>query len=105
MPWSTDIYGFSKNVKKSKAYLPMVPNQKSWCTLTTINKDAHRIKRKIVSQSLSDHALKEFEPALHKHIDNFCHKLGKEIRASTAGRRVKLCMNGVSEPCRYYGRT
>ena len=75
MQWLTDIYGFSKNVKKSKAYLTLVPDHNGWSTMTTIKKDAHRVKRKVVLQAFSDHALTNFEPALQKHIDSLCHRL------------------------------
>ena len=70
----TDIYGFSKNVKKSKAYLPLVPNN-YWSTLTTIDKSVHRVKRKVFSQCLSEHAVKDYEPSLLTHVGSFCKRL------------------------------
>ena len=64
-------------MKKSKAYLAMVPDEKSRSTLTTINKDDHRVKRKVVAQASADKALREFEPTLQKHIDDLCSSLGE----------------------------
>ena len=73
----TDIYGHRKNVQKSKAYLPMVPEGDGWCTLTCIDKSRHHQKRRLITQGLSDQALKQFEPALLANIRTFCDKLGE----------------------------
>ena len=64
-------------MKKSKAYLSMVPDEKSQSTLTTIDKTEHRVKRKVVAQAFSAKALRGFEPTLQKHIDLCCNKLGE----------------------------
>lgn len=74
-----DIYGHCKNVRKSKAYLPMVPEEGAWCTLTCIDKSMHRCKRRLITQGLSDDALKAFEPSLLSHLDIFCRKLGGDL--------------------------
>ncbi len=74
-----DIYGHRKNVRKAKAYLPMVPEEGGRCTLTCIDKSMHRNKRRLLAQGLSDDALKAFEPSLQSHLDIFCHKLGGDL--------------------------
>ena len=71
-----DIYGHLKNVKKAKAYLPMVPGREGWSTLTCIDKGMHRHRRRLISQGLSDDSLRIFEPALYGYLDTFCAKLG-----------------------------
>lgn len=55
-----DIYGYNKNVRKSKSYLPMVPEKGAWSTLTMIDKRKHRQRRKVISKTLSDEGLREF---------------------------------------------
>jgi len=87
--------GFPKNVKKSKAYLTLVPNGKNWSTLTTIDKAAHRVKRKVVSQAFTDDALTEFELAIHKHIDLLHDIVLEGTELQRAGRRARLCTRSV----------
>lgn len=73
----SDIYGYQKNVKKSNAYLPMVPNHDGWSTLTAIDKNMHRSKRRTLAQGLSDSALKTFEPAMLEHLKAFIDRLNE----------------------------
>jgi len=74
-----------KHVKKSKAYLTTVPSGKSWNTLTTIDKDAHRVNRKGVFQSFTNYALRTFEPAVQKHVDSL-HPIILEGNRSSGGQ-------------------
>lgn len=59
-----DIYGPSKNVKKSKGYLPILPAPGALSVHTSIDKEMHRRKPKVISHGLGDDALKAFEPKL-----------------------------------------
>lgn len=81
-----DIYGFSKNVKKAKAYLPMVPEDGAWSSITMIDKKLHRNRRKTASIVLSDEAMKEFEPMVKRQLDLFCSRLsaGSDSLSSNA---------------------
>ena len=83
-------------MKKSKAYLTMVPDERSRSTLTTIDKNDHRVKRKVFAQAFSAEALRDFEPTLQTHIDVFCKKLGESCDYDkdgwTEGKSMhKLC--------------
>lgn len=44
-------------------------------TLTLIDKKAHGRKRRIISQGLSDAALRRYQPAILKHINELCGAL------------------------------
>ncbi|PWY87438.1 cytochrome P450 [Aspergillus heteromorphus CBS 117.55] len=65
-----DIYGFGRNTQKSKLYSAMVHRAPN--TLTLIDKKAHGRKRRIISQGLSDAALRRYQPAILKHITELC---------------------------------
>ncbi|PYH98064.1 cytochrome P450 [Aspergillus ellipticus CBS 707.79] len=65
-----DIYGFGRNTQKSKLYSAMVHRAPN--TLTLIDKKAHGRKRRIISQGLSDAALRRYQPAILKHINELC---------------------------------
>lgn len=94
-----DIYGHGQNFQKSKAYLPMVPEEGGWCTLTCIDKSMHRYKRRLITQGLSDDALKAFEPSLLAHIDIFCHKLGEGGLRRNGQWTEPRNMNDYGMPC------
>ncbi|CAG8974862.1 hypothetical protein HYALB_00000477 [Hymenoscyphus albidus] len=66
-----DVYGYGKNVRKSKSYLSMVPDKHAWSILTLIDKKTHLERRKVMSKALSDTALKSFEPEMLNHMDVF----------------------------------
>lgn len=70
-----DIYGQSRNVKKAKGYLALLPAPGAFSVHTAIDKEMHRRKRKVLAQGLSDDALKKFEPALLACLEKFCEKL------------------------------
>lgn len=53
----------------------MLPSKGAWSIKTTIDKDMHRHKRKLLSKALSDEALKRFEPALNEYVNVFSEKL------------------------------
>ncbi|ETN41091.1 uncharacterized protein HMPREF1541_03026 [Cyphellophora europaea CBS 101466] len=61
-----DIYSGSKNFQKSNNY--RVLRHGAANTFTMINKKEHARRRRIISQGLSDVALREHEPTLMAHI-------------------------------------
>lgn len=82
-----DIYSHSKNVQKSQAYLAMVHNTPS--TFTLMDRHEHAWKKRILSQKLSDAAIRSFEPNIAEIVERFCAVLRP---ASEAGK------NAWSEP-------
>lgn len=80
-----DIYGQSRNVKKSKGYLPILPAPGAFSVHTAIDKEMHRHKRKVLAQGLSDEALKRFEPTLLACVETLCEKLAEGQYESAEG--------------------
>ena len=80
-----DIYGPSRNVKKSKGYHALLPAPGAFSIHTAIDKNMHRRKRRVLAQGLSDDVLKMFEPALHAIIKKFCGKLAENQNESSEG--------------------
>ena len=71
----SDIYGYGKNIKKSKGYLPILPAPGAWSVHTSIDKSMHGRKRRVISQGLSDDCIKDFEPAFIVHLRRFMEKI------------------------------
>ena len=70
-----DIYGHSKNVKKSKAYRPIAQAMGGWNTFSTIDKVLYRQKRRVVHRWFSDDTMKKFSPKMLSVIRTFCTQL------------------------------
>ncbi|KAI1927821.1 hypothetical protein LOZ39_003991 [Ophidiomyces ophidiicola] len=70
-----DIYAIGANVKKATAYTSL--GRRSPNTLTLRDKKQHASRRRIISQGLSDSALRTYEETIDKHIDNFIERLSK----------------------------
>lgn len=83
--FATDIYGPLKNVKKSKGYLPILPAPGAFSVHTSIDKEMHRRKRRLISQGLGEDALKAFESELLTHIRLFCDKLAEDKQSDNEG--------------------
>ncbi|KAG5765125.1 hypothetical protein H9Q69_009396 [Fusarium xylarioides] len=91
-----DVYGHNKNVRKSLAYLAMV--HKTPSTFTLMDRHEHAWKKRILSQKLSDSAIRSFEPKITGMIDRFCEYV---CPASTGkGNTVSKPFN-MSEMCDY----
>ena len=75
-----DIYGHGKNVIKSKSYMPIAHATGGLNLLATIEKNAYRRKRKLLSQGFSAEALKSFEPKMLKLLKDFCSEIVKGSR-------------------------
>ncbi|CEF71864.1 unnamed protein product [Fusarium graminearum] len=68
-----DIYNSSANVEKSPYYKAMqhrAPN-----VLTAVDKKAHGMRRRILSQGLSDSSTRAFGNTIKKHIERLCQKI------------------------------
>jgi hypothetical protein len=91
---STDIYGHSENVKKTKFYLPMIPPKGDWRILTAIDKELHRHKREFFSKTLSDEVFRNFEPIMIDSVDVLCRKLIEDLDSSnwsSPDNMIDLC--------------
>ncbi|MCJ1325980.1 hypothetical protein MMC10_002643 [Thelotrema lepadinum] len=64
------IYTYSPDFQKSQVYNVMVHRAPN--TLTHIDKKGHGRKRRIVSQGLSDAAVRSYEPTIIHHINKMC---------------------------------
>ncbi|MCJ1385613.1 hypothetical protein MMC17_008736 [Xylographa soralifera] len=69
------IYGTKANVQKSYWYHAFTHVFGSESTQTTIDPKLHGIKRRIISQALSEHAIRAMEPHILKNVRLFCEKL------------------------------
>lgn len=69
-----EIYGYSANFVKGKAYetLRITPVAS---VFNTTDKNAHRRKRRLVAQGFSEAALRESEGCVLKHVDRFVNIL------------------------------
>ncbi|KAL9623632.1 MAG: hypothetical protein Q9160_002088 [Pyrenula sp. 1 TL-2023] len=80
MPGDKDIYGHSKNVKKSKNYLEVLQDKTSnrfESTFTTIDKAEARYKRGLLYAGFNEENLLAFQSRMLEHIDMFCDNLGE----------------------------
>ncbi|KAI3580546.1 cytochrome P450 [Fusarium oxysporum f. sp. albedinis] len=89
-----DVYGHNKNVRKSLAYLAMV--HKTPSTFTLMDRHEHAWKKRILSQKLSDSAIRSFEPKITGMIDRFCEYVcpvsaGKENTVSKPFNMSEMC--------------
>ena len=72
----------------------MVPSKGAWSTLTFIDKDTYRRKRKIFPDMLSDKALQDFDPTMIEHVSALCIKPVDDIkpnRFSKPANMVQVC--------------
>ncbi|KAK8180844.1 cytochrome P450 [Phyllosticta citribraziliensis] len=89
-----DIYGHGKNVIKGESYMVavhFVPN-----TVTARDRKEHARKRRVVSQGFSDAALKSYEPAIMRHVQNFLDVL--PLGLSPSSLSAPIDQDGWSKP-------
>lgn len=68
------IYNSTK-VCKSRGYKAMLPSPGAYNTFTSVDKEMHARKRKVMSQGLTDQCIRRFEPTLLAHVDVFIKRL------------------------------
>ena len=56
----------------------MVPQEGAWTTMTEVNNDIVRHKRRLVSNMVSNDALRAFEPHGILYLETFCRNIGEE---------------------------
>ncbi|KAJ4288365.1 hypothetical protein N0V90_011599 [Kalmusia sp. IMI 367209] len=89
-----DIYQ-SERTNKVSSYLVTQIKSDTYSIFNCINKDLHRIKRRMISKALSDQKMRRFEPVLLTHVNTFLVLL---LRASRAGEPANM-----SERCKRLG--
>ncbi|KAH9906954.1 cytochrome P450 [Xylariomycetidae sp. FL2044] len=94
----TDIY-HNPRLIKSRAYLGTLTNN-SFNVFNVLDTDAHRRKRKIVSQPIDGVALKQFEPTILEQVDIFIQLIressakGEHVNMSTSCQRLGIDIVG-----------
>ena len=80
----------------------MVPSPGAYNIFTSVDKEMHRHKRKVLSHSFSDHSIREFEPKILEHIDIFLRRLMATADIENAGGQWSK-MHDMTECCRHLG--
>ncbi|KAF2016769.1 cytochrome P450 [Aaosphaeria arxii CBS 175.79] len=65
-----DIYQ-SEKINKVRSYLCTQIKSDTYSIFNCLDKDLHRIKRRIISKALSEQKMRRFEPVLLTHVDRF----------------------------------
>jgi cytochrome P450 len=92
-----DIYNNSR-VTKASSYGALQQIRNAYNIFNTIDRNAHRRKRKVIGQALSDRAVKEFEPTMKTHIHTFV----KMLAQSQSARGSPLPVN-MTDRCKRLG--
>lgn len=82
----TDIYQ-SERINKVPSYLCTQMKKDTFSIFNSLNKDLHRVKRRMISKALSEQKMRRFEPILLTHIDVFLKLL---LRASHEGKPANM---------------
>ncbi|KAF3019786.1 hypothetical protein E8E14_011958 [Neopestalotiopsis sp. 37M] len=85
-----DIF-YNEKISKSRVYLltkspPNVSNM-----FNVIDKKAHRAKRRVISQVLSERFMTDFEPQMHEQIDIFISKIQESYQNGVPANMTELC--------------
>ena len=62
--------------------MAMVPEEGAWTTMTSIHPERVRHKRKLVSNMVSNDALRAFGPRETLYLDTFCSIIGEKTVAN-----------------------
>ena len=87
-----EFYTLDKHTQKSKAYTPLPLFHGTFNTHTTVNKNIHAQKRRIVNQRLSEAALQTSERFILENVRRLCAAL-----YAVARRGGKSVLGGWSE--------
>jgi cytochrome P450 len=91
------IYGYKANVKKGKFYEVWARNSMHKNTLSTVDKDVHAQKRRILSSGFSEKALRSSESFITKNVDRWCELLfqGKNCKEWTQPMNMSDLADGL----------
>jgi cytochrome P450 len=73
------IYGSKANCWKGRFYTAFSSKKGVYNTQTSINREEHAKKRRVLSHAFSDRALKSMEEQILVHVRDFCSRLGAAI--------------------------
>lgn len=76
------IYGHRANVKKSQFYSVFPPTKDTFNTHSSIDKDSHARKRRVLSHAFSDSAIKSMEKYILANIRSACQVIGNQVAPS-----------------------
>lgn len=79
------IYGTRANVRKADAYAVMSASRRTPNTISATDKTVHGFKRRIMSQTFSDHGLRNVEERLMARIDDFIAPLADDSQPGSHG--------------------
>ncbi|PYH88844.1 cytochrome P450 monooxygenase [Aspergillus ellipticus CBS 707.79] len=79
----SDIYSVRSNVRKSDGYVAISASRRTPNIVTTIDKDVHGFKRRILAQVFSERGIKEIEDRVLDNISDFVDLLGSDTDATT----------------------
>lgn len=85
---SLDIYD-NERIVKSRAYLVTL-NPPNYCIFNVIDQSAHRVKRKLIGQVVSERSMRIFEPSMTEQIDIFIQQLVSSTQGSTPSHPLNL---------------
>jgi cytochrome P450 len=84
-----DIYGFKGNVRKSDFYSAFPATKDAYSTHSSIDRNQHARKRRVLSHAFSDAAIKSMENHVLGHVRQFCTNLGEKTGSSAVVRDEK----------------
>jgi cytochrome P450 len=81
-----DIYD-NDRFTKSDVYLVTLATTGKTCVFNALERDVHRTRRKLISSSVTDAAMRQFEPIMHEQIAVYLRHI---LKASQAKEHVEL---------------
>jgi cytochrome P450 len=87
---SSDIYQ-SERTNKVTSYLCTQIKSDTYSIFNCINKDLHKIKRRMISKALSEQKMRRFEPILTEHINTFLKLLLTDSGAGKPTNMTERC--------------
>lgn len=88
-----DIYGHGKRLRKADFYNAFPAIKGVYNTHNVIDKVVHGRKRRVLSQALSDNALKEMEDVILLHVRQLCAVMAGETEEKTAAAANGMVFN------------
>ncbi|KAH9908510.1 cytochrome P450 [Xylariomycetidae sp. FL2044] len=80
-----DIYN-NDNVVKSRAYLATLQGPDQYSLFNVIDRQAHRSKRRLIGQAVTERSMRTFEPTMMEEIDVFLRQLIPRIDDDDDGK-------------------
>lgn len=81
------IYGFKSNVRKADFYSAFPANKNSYSVHSSIDKQMHARKRRVLSHAFSDQAIKSLEKYILANVRYACSILDQKNSSRVEGRK------------------